>query len=48
MRTRISTESFIKHFETYVVREIHNPVDKLGMIISSYTGEARENIADVF
>ena len=39
---------FIKQFETYVVREIHNPTDKLDMLISFYTGEARENIADVF
>ena len=39
---------FIKQFKTYVVREIHNPADKLDLLISSYTGEARENIADVF
>ena len=39
---------FVKQFETYVAREIHNPADKLDMLISSCTGEARENIADVF
>ena len=37
---------FIKQFETYVVRGIHNSADKLDLLISSCTGEARENIAD--
>ena len=39
---------FIKQFETYVVRGIHNPADKLDLLISSCTGEARENIAGLY
>ena len=38
---------FIKQFETYVLRGIHSPAaDKLDLLISSCTGEARENIQD--
>ena len=37
---------FIKQFETYVLRGIYCPTDKLDLLISSCTGEARENIQD--
>ena len=37
---------FIKQFKTYVLRGIHSPADKLDLLISSCTGEARENTQD--
>ena len=42
----VKYQRFIKQFETYVVRGIHNPADKFDLLISSCTGEARKNIAD--